>query len=414
MNWKRACRRWILPLWLRGFLAGCLSCSFIFSLFLGMRDSVERSDDLANKYRDQRNKKISSQQFKIHLPSMAARRNVIIVSHGRSGSSITGDIFNHHPDVFYLYEPLQTVQRTQQKFNVGYKGLAEIFLTKILRCSFDEPVFLEDIEWYYRRPVHPRISQAIGSPPLCPYNLSDEKWDYKKCSRMTSKSLGKACKNHYQLTVIKILLSRIPQNSLQSIISACNSEDIDCKIVFLVRDPRAVIPSSLSVRFYEEQGGVGKLGTRKFSYDLCKITEENLYFLRHLPDWLRSRIMLLRYEDLANKPLKQMRRLYKFAGLSVIESVADWLNRVTHPSKSRDEIKITGSQAAFTVDDAQAAINRWRWKVHPHEIAIIEKYCKNVIKLMGYTLLHNSFELQSNISIPLYSQDYEAKDWFQD
>lgn len=130
MNWKRACRRWILPLWLRGFLAGCLSCSFIFSLFLGMRDSVERSDDLANKYRDQRNKKINSQQFKIHLPNMAARRNVIIVSHGRSGSSITGDIFNHHPDVFYLYEPLQTVQRTQQKFNVGYKGLAEIFLKK--------------------------------------------------------------------------------------------------------------------------------------------------------------------------------------------------------------------------------------------------------------------------------------------
>ncbi|KAL9950752.1 hypothetical protein ACROYT_G043307 [Oculina patagonica] len=30
-------------------------------------------------------------------------------------------------------------------------------------------------------------------------------------------------------------------------------------------------------------------------------------------------------------------------------------------------MKIQGSPAAFTVDDAQAAINRWRWKVHPYE-----------------------------------------------
>lgn len=126
MNWKRACRRWILPPWFRGFLAGCLSCSFIFSLFLGMRDSVERSDDLANKYRDHHNKKISSQQFKIHLPNMAARRNVIIVSHGRSGSSITGDIFNHHPDVFICMNRFKLYRELNKNLT---------WVTKVLRKS---------------------------------------------------------------------------------------------------------------------------------------------------------------------------------------------------------------------------------------------------------------------------------------
>ena len=45
--------------------------------------------------------------------SEKSRKNIIIVSHGRSGSRSTlmGDIVYHHPSVFYMYEPLQTTQR---------------------------------------------------------------------------------------------------------------------------------------------------------------------------------------------------------------------------------------------------------------------------------------------------------------
>ena len=107
-----------------------------------------------------------------------------------------------------------------------------------------------------------------------------------------------------------------------------------------------------------------------------------------------------------------MRRLYEFAGLSVLDSVKTWLNVATHPKIQRSKMKIQGSQAAFTVDDAQAAISRWRWKVNPYDISIIELYCKHVMELMGYRRVDNVYELQRNTSIPLYSQDYEAKDWF--
>ena len=40
------------------------------------------------------------------------RVNVIIMSFPRSGSSFLGEVFNHHPSVFYLYEPVRTVQRS--------------------------------------------------------------------------------------------------------------------------------------------------------------------------------------------------------------------------------------------------------------------------------------------------------------
>ena len=50
--------------------------------------------------------------------------------------------------------------------------------------------------------------------------------------------------------VLKVLISRIPENTINMILNACTSRDVDCKIVFVVRDPRDVIPSSKSVGFY--------------------------------------------------------------------------------------------------------------------------------------------------------------------
>ena len=34
---------------------------------------------------------------------------ILIMTHHRSGSSFTGQLFNQHPDVFYMYEPLKIV-----------------------------------------------------------------------------------------------------------------------------------------------------------------------------------------------------------------------------------------------------------------------------------------------------------------
>ncbi|KAL9981933.1 hypothetical protein ACROYT_G010699 [Oculina patagonica] len=242
-----------------------------------------------------------------------ARRNLIIVSHGRSGSTLTGDIFNHHPSVFYMYEPLQTAIRLQEKLKIndtGYSNLTKEFLTSVFRCKFDQPDILEDIERYYREPHphhDPRISQAIGSPPLCPYNMTDPRWKPRHCKPMTSEILGRTCKDKYDLNVLKILMWRIPENAIKTILTACSPPDIDCRVIFLVRDPRAVIPSSRSFGFFQEKGHANAhWGTRLYSYQKCKQTEDNLEFVRKLPDSLRDRIKLLRYEDLAIEPVKAL------------------------------------------------------------------------------------------------------------
>ena len=344
-----------------------------------------------------------------------ARKNLIIVSHGRSGSSLMGDIFNHHPSVFYMYEPLQTAQRVMDKssLNTSYSKIVEQFLTGVFRCKFDQPQILADIKRYYRKTDHPRISQAIASPPLCPYRTTDPRWDPKLCYPITSESLGNACKNNYNLTVMKVLLSRIPENSIKTILNLCKPLDVDCKVVFLVRDPRAVISSSRIIGFFKEGGKPTALqGTRLYSYKQCKQTEDDLEFIRKLPSSLRERIKLQRFEDLAINPLKALSSLYEFAGLPVLESVRIWLNETTHIGRAACNHEMDGVLETCTKDDAWDAINRWRWSAHPHEIDIMEFYCASVMRLMGYRPVDRSYDLLANVTIPLFSDTFEARHWF--
>lgn len=191
----------------------------------------------------------------------------------------------------------------------------------------------------------------------------------------------------------------------------CNRlADADCKVVFLIRDPRAVVSSSRLIGFYKEEGELNaKLGTRIYSYRECMQTEKNLEFVRRLPDSLRRRIKLQRFEDLAIDPLKELSRLFEFAGLPVLENVRIWLNETTHMSREDCERQ---EDVTCTKDDAWAAANRWRWRVHPHEIDIIEYYCGSVMRLLGYRSVDRSHELLANVKIPLFSNEYEAKHWF--
>lgn len=343
------------------------------------------------------------------------RRNILVVAHGRSGSTITGDIFNQHPSVFYLHEPLQTVERLIQTAGKSYSSLMSDVLADVFHCNFSKSV-VEDFDYFYRNPSHPRGSNALGSPPLCPYEITDPRWAPNLCPPLTSESLGSVCRNKYQVNVAKILLGRVAEKNIKNILAACNPADVDCKIVFLIRDPRAVIPSARSVSFFKDPvSDTGRRHLRRFCYENCKQTEENLAFVKSLPLFWRDRIMIQRYEDFAVDPLKGLSRLYNFAGLPVIDNVRTWLNKSTHPSNSEEPSLCIGNHPAFcTVDDASEAVNRWRWRVHPFDVDIIEHYCKHVMWLMGYKPVDGSYELMSNITVPLFTEDYEAKRWFKD
>ena len=81
--------------------------------------------------------------------STSKRVKVIIASEPRSGSSFLGQIFNQHPNVFHLFEPLRavTVVTNEDLYlnlpSENYNRLALKLLFEILNCRFRSSVYLD-------------------------------------------------------------------------------------------------------------------------------------------------------------------------------------------------------------------------------------------------------------------------------
>ena len=347
------------------------------------------------------------------------RQNLIIVAHGRSGSSFTGTIFNHHPSVFYLFEPYQTVERLHGKldpFDEDYAEKSWEWMRGVFQCNFVSPKHADDLHHYYRfvmrrntRETQPSI--ALSSPPFCKYNTSDPRWNLQDAcpDPFDQKMLEEVCVKKYSMTVVKALMGRMPNKNIEQLISVCEaSSDFDCKILFLVRDPRGIIPSSKAVNFYRDKDRIGLAESRKFSYENCRNTEHNLNIIKSMPLRWKKRVKILRYEDLALNPSKLLPGLLEFADLPMDDSLSKWLYLASHNPKTESE-----RQAAPWRQDSSEGAVRWRWKVHPYEITLIEHYCKSVMKLLGYKSLDLSYDTQRNLSISLLEDDFEALKWLR-
>ena len=87
--------------------------------------------------------------------STSKRVNFIIVSEPRSGSSFLGQIFNQHPNVFYLFEPLRAVTVvTNEDLHLNlpsenYNRLALKLLFEILNCRFRSSFYLDHFNSFH-------------------------------------------------------------------------------------------------------------------------------------------------------------------------------------------------------------------------------------------------------------------------
>ena len=341
------------------------------------------------------------------------RQNLIIVTHGRSGSTFLGNIFNHHPNVFYLFEPYQTVERLHHgevaPKNKDYQAKSFQWMKGIFQCDFVSLDHVKDLQGYYQKKYpgnyNPLKSLSLLSPPFCPYNTTDSLWSMEGCPPLDQKTLETTCKSKYNLTVVKVLMWRMPGESIKQLLSICDTDEFDCKFLFLVRDPRGIIPSSKAVGFYSEKNSLD--GTKTYSQKICRTTQINLNIIRSLSLVEKKRLMLLRYEELAENPMKILPSLMKFAGLPMDESLKKWLYLASHLPETESE-----REAARWRQDSWEGAQRWRWKVGSDVINVIENFCSHVMSVLGYKAVGGSHVLKNNLTVRLLEDRYEALQWF--
>ncbi|XP_018526704.1 carbohydrate sulfotransferase 1 [Lates calcarifer] len=350
------------------------------------------------------------------LPSYNAnkRTHILILATTRSGSSFVGQLFNQHPEVFYLFEPLYHVQlallpRLAQSRNLAERrvmlGAARDLLRSLYHCH------LSSLESYIRpRPANHSTdklfrrgaSRSLCTPPVCETPLgreeqslvlADEGECVRRCGPLNVSLAIDACraKRHAAIKTV-----RIPQISdLRALIE---DPRLNLKVIQLVRDPRGILASRIET--FRDTYRLWRLwratGRRPHNLDLGQINTVCEDFLRSVstglarPAWLRGRYMLLRYEDLARFPLQKARELYSFLGLVLDHSVEDWIINNTRGSSD-----LTSRQKFTTVRDSAANAENWRVKLSFDMVVYTQTACQPLLELLGYKTVFHPRELRN-------------------
>lgn len=346
-----------------------------------------------------------------------ARRHILLFAATRSGSSFTGQLLNQHPGVFYVYEPLFHVWQSFTNASCCQRraperrellGAYRDLLLNLYTCQLS---FLES--YIHPQPqdhVTPALfrrssSLALCSPPVCLEGAAEslagqpeEAWCHKKCPALNLTLASEACRQRGHVAIKAV---RVPTvGDLRTL-----SEDprLDLRIVHLVRDPRAVLASRMSVFSGFRAWRIWNATGRQPRYvDLAQIghtcrdmeaSAEMGLLLR--PSWLHGRYLLLRYEDLAWHPEDKARDMYRFLGLDMHPRVLSWIAQNTNVSAPAE-----WHYKYSTARDSKATAESWRLRLNFSIVQAVQSLCNSTLALLGYRQVQTVEELR-NLSISL-------------
>lgn len=307
--------------------------------------------------------------------------NILILAHGRSGSSFLGQIFNSHPDVFYVYEPLITFQLTTMRDSKLYENSTMRLLRDIFNCKFKQQT--EFLSFMSHMPLN-RFSSHALTTPYCK-NITDARDNrtFLHCKELDPLITSLSCALHKHVAV-KVLTHRLlPFLEVDRLASLFNSSKL--KIIHLMRDPRAVIASMDRVGWTLNNSAVN-VASKNFplfstlAQKFCSGMIQSLSFALSAEAKFPDRYKLVRYEDLVRSPLNISHGLFDFAGILISAKVKDYL---VNSSSSYD--RRNTHEYATVRSNASTLVDSWRRQFSDEAVRVVEAHCWPVLDILRYT-----------------------------
>lgn len=361
------------------------------------------------------------------------KQHIYVHATWRTGSSFLGELFNQHPDVFYLYEPMWHLWQALYPGDAeSLQGALRDMLRSLFRCDFS-------VLRLYAPPGDPaardpdsvnlttaalfrwRTNKVICSPPLCPraprtrseVGLIDDTTCERTCPPVALRALEAECRK-YPVVVIK----DVRLLDLGVLVPLLRDPGLNLKVVQLFRDPRAVHNSRLKSRKGLLRESIQVLRTRlrgdhfhrvllahgvgarpgapllslpaapRADFFLtgaleviCEAWLRDLLFTRGAPAWLQRRYIRLRYEDLVRQPITQLSRLLGFAGLRAMAALDAFMINMTRGTAY-------GADRPFHLSarDALEAVHAWRERLSREQVHHVEMACAPAMRLLAYPI----------------------------
>ena len=377
---------------------------------------------------------------------------VILLTEYRSGSTFTAELFNKNPSAFYYFEPLWPISPSTDKNLDTNKKLLETFnnyINDLLSCEIKDMKEIfphgpgrdgrpgghlaancvdENFCWRSR---HDRLRKE----PFCPVDSNSkteiptfpERAALKKCGKIDLNLAKKTCKDESDLVVTKLIRY---QQIKHAITYYSNQQQLDIintpKIIYVIRDPRAIAASRIALR----EGGWNEHNSDKLS-KICDEFHKNALFLRlnieqinsyqfssnnnFQSTFIKSRILVIRYEDLNQDQLQGFHQIYDFLDIPSSNLGYQQVEKWVQSNIAKDRRKRDGISTAFgTKRDKKASLlslSKWARKLKYSTVKLIQDNCGLVFKEFGYQSLTELEMLQ--LGNQLMSVDSEETNQIQ-
>ncbi|XP_047209000.1 carbohydrate sulfotransferase 6-like [Girardinichthys multiradiatus] len=340
-----------------------------------------------------------------NVSPLGTKTHILLLSSWRSGSSFLGQILSQHPSVFYLSEPAWHVwtkgwKSGKQAHRIAVRDL----LRDIYKCDFsvlgsyfsEKPTVSSLFMWTH--------SRALCSPPACPLTATNDTQCRQACGVQGLKQMEETCRAYSHLAIKEVRFFE-----LESLYPLLQDPDLDLRIIHLVRDPRAVMKSrEKSPRALQRDNAIvlehRNMASIEMQNDIMqKICQSHVRINERAildpPVFLEGRYKMIRYEDVAHNPLKEMNNIYKFVGLKTSKKLEEWIYRLTHGNGKgtfKEAFQIT-SRNATEVSQA------WRTVLPYSKVRRIQEVCKEAKSLLGYRTVYSEEEqkrLETDLVMP--------------
>ncbi|KPP78530.1 carbohydrate sulfotransferase 1-like [Scleropages formosus] len=403
--------------WKTVLLLVCTSLAVQYTAIRSLRDSVGRPCHVPGHCHRRQTKQdgwrplCEESPLSERTPRSPPQKHILLFATTRSGSSFTGQLFNQHPGIFYIFEPLYHVQQafanssSRLRHGPERRALLGAYRDLLLNLYSCDMHFLESYirpepqdhltNTFFRR----ASSNALCSPPVCPEAIRapgepNEASCPKRCQTLNLTLASQEClaRGHVAIKTV-----RVPEvGDLRTL-----SEDprLRLRIVHLVRDPRGILASRMGA--FAEQFRAWKVwnatGRRPRYVDLAQITRTcqdlagSAWTGLQQPTWLKGKYLLVRYEDLAYSPEEKAKEIYRFVGLEMDEKVRSWISRNTNHNASPAERNYKFS----TTRDSRTTAESWRLHLAFDIVGAVQRLCNNTLSLLGYKLVHSVTDLRN-------------------
>ncbi|KAL5260041.1 hypothetical protein ACHWQZ_G010228 [Mnemiopsis leidyi] len=315
---------------------------------------------------------------------------VLLLTGSRHGSTWLMDMLSVREEAVPVFEPLNSApflkmyavsrETRDETLAMGYDPVKyadwrEVYLARICLCDWHGVMVPKEKDRHYQ--------SIMGLGYKAKRLGTDYKMEYKqsmeKCLKEESMMVPKTIRYYNMTTLYKII-------------------DFGCdnfKVIHLVRDPRAVMTSRMSV-FHELYDGNKLLGAHikdkagqagfNESYMttaadwMCSHHLENYKLGMNPPPWLKGRYKMVRYEDLAEFPQVWARELLHFIGVSYTAKYKEYVYNTTHV---KDRGKKDGGYYGVERQSIEM-LDKWKQKLIEPHWRTIEKVCADMMKAFNY------------------------------